>query len=140
MGIYSSDLRGLFVRYLDSGISARAAGIVVGVSASTAVRWAQSWRTEGRAAPKAVGGYKRYVLEDERDWLIERVERDKNLTLHELLAALRAERGVVVSCDTLWRYLKRCGKRFKKSPSTRSNKAARMSSVGPADGAGCNAG
>ncbi len=140
MGIYSSDLRRLFVRYLDGGMSARAAGVVVGVSASTAVRWARIWRKEGLAARKAMGGYKPYLLDGERDWLIGRIERDKNLTLHELLAALRSERGVVVSCDTLWRYLQRCGKRFKKSRSTRLNKAAQMSSAGPAAGAGFNAG
>jgi transposase len=31
-----------------------------------------------------------------------------DLTLHALLAEL-GERGVVVSCDTLWRFLKRQG-------------------------------
>jgi transposase len=140
MRSYSADLRVLFVRYLDGGMSARGAGVIVGVSASTSVRWAQRWREEGLAAPKAMGGYKPYLLDGERDWLVAQVERDKSLTLHEMLELLRVERGVVVSCDTLWRYLKRCGKTFKKSRSTRSNKAAPMSSAGSIAGAGCNAG
>ncbi len=37
-----------------------------------------------------------------------------DLTLHALLAEL-GERGVVVSCDTLWRFLKRQGISFKKN-------------------------
>lgn len=111
---YSSDLRGLFCRYLDDGMSSRAAGRVVGVSASTAVKWAQRRRATGSVAASKVGGGKPVVLEAERDWLVMRIEQKKDLTLHELLAELREERGVVVCCDTLWRFLKRCGKTFKK--------------------------
>jgi transposase len=37
-----------------------------------------------------------------------------DLTLHALLAEL-GERDVVVSCDTLWRFLKRLGISFKKN-------------------------
>ncbi|MCJ2189285.1 IS630 family transposase [Novosphingobium sp. 2638] len=95
-------------------MSSRAAGRVVGVSASTAVKWAQRRRATGSVAAGKVGGGKPVVLEAERDWLLARIEQKKDLTLHELLAELREERGVVVCCDTLWRFLKRCGKSFKK--------------------------
>ena len=82
----------------------------------------------------------RPLLEGERDWLVARIERDKDPTLHELLAMLREERGVVVSCDTLWRYLKRCGKTFKKRRSSpRSRTGPTLPAVAP-DGAGSNAG
>jgi transposase len=45
---YSGDLRGLFCRYLGEGMSARSAGRVVGVSASSAVKWAQQLRKTGK--------------------------------------------------------------------------------------------
>jgi len=43
-----------------------------------------------------------------------RLAAKPDLTLHALLAEL-SERGVVVSCDTLWRFLKRQGISFKKN-------------------------
>jgi len=105
---YSADLRALFCRYLDEGLSARAAGQVVGVSASTAVKWAQRRRATGAVTCARIGGHRPFLLEAERDWLMARIEQKKDLTLHALLAELRDERGVVVSCDTLWRFLRDC--------------------------------
>src|SRR5882762_480393 len=119
---YSGDLRGLFCRYLDEGHSARSAGRVVGVSASTAVKWAQRRRATGAVDPGKVGGHKPVLLEGERDWLLARIEQKKDLTLHELLAELREERGVVVCCDTLWRFLRRHDKTYKKRRSSRRSK------------------
>ena len=52
-----------------------------------------------------------------------------NLTLHELLAELRDERGVTVCCDTLWRFLRRCGKTFKKRRSSPRSKTGPTSPV-----------
>jgi transposase len=115
MRSYSADLRGLFCRYLNEGMSSLAAGRVVGVSANTVAKWAQRRRATGSVAARKVGGGKPVLLEAEPDWLVMRIEQKKNLTLHELLAELRKERGVVVCCDTLWRFLKRCGKTFKKT-------------------------
>lgn len=130
----------MFCRYLDDGMSSRAAGRVVGVSASTAVKWAQRWRTTGSVATGKVGGGKPVLLAAERDWLVARIEQSKNLTLHELLAELREERGVVVCCDTLWRFLKRCGKSFKKRHSLPKSKTGLMSSAVAPVGPGCSAG
>ena len=114
MGPYSKDLRVLFVRYLNDGLSARAAGVVGGVSAATAFRWWQRARERGHVGADKMGGSKPRVLESERDWLVDRIARDKNLTLHELLEALSIERGVVVCCDRLWRFIKSCGKSLKR--------------------------
>ncbi len=110
----SQDLRVRFCRALDRGMPARAAARMLEVSPATGVRWAQAWRTRGTIAPGKVGGHLRPLLESERDWLLARIEQKQDPTLHELLADLREERGVVVCCDTLWRFLKRCGKTFKK--------------------------
>ena len=53
-----------------------------------------------------MGGKRPFLLQQQRDRLMKRLEEKPGLTLHALLDDLR-ERGVVVSCDTLWRFLKR---------------------------------
>lgn len=121
-------------------MSARAAGHVVGVSASTAVKWAQRRRATGSVAASKMGGGKPVLLEAERDWLVARIEQKKDLTLHELLAQLRDERGVVVCCDTLWRFVKRCGKTFKKRRSLPKNKTGPTLSAAAIAGTGSSAG
>jgi len=140
MRAYSGDLRALFCRYLDEGMSSRAAGRVVGVSASTAVKWAQRRRATGSVTASKVGGGKPVLLEAQRDWLMARIEQKKDMTLHELLAELHAERGVSVCCDTLWRFLKRCGKTFKKRRSSPRNRSGPMLSDAAPAGAGSSAG
>jgi transposase len=137
---YSADLRALFCRYLDEGLSSRAAGRVVGVSASTAVKWAERRRATGSVAASKVGGGKPVLLEAERAWLVAWIEQKKDLTLHELLTELREERGVVVCCDTLWRFLKRCGKTFKKRRSSHTNRTGPTLSAAAIAGTGSSAG
>jgi transposase len=136
----SGDLRVRFCRALDRGMSARAAARLLAVSAATGVRWAQAWRTPGTIEPGKVGGHMRPLLEGEREWLLARIEQKKDATLHELLALLREERGVVVSCDTLWRYLRRCGKTFKKRRSSPRSKTGPTLCVGAPAGSGSSAG
>jgi putative transposase len=61
-----------------------------------------------------MGGRRPWLLEPHRDWLLARQAEKPDLTLHALLEEL-AERGVVVACDTLWRFLKRENISFKKN-------------------------
>ena len=131
---YSGDLRERFCRALARGLSARAAGRHLEVSAATSVRWAQRWREGSDLAPGKVGGHRRPILESERAWLLARHAREKDITLHALLADLAAERGVVVSCDTLWRFLRANGITFKKRRSTPRSR------TGPTSPAGARAG
>lgn len=137
---YSNDLRVRFCRVLARGMSARAAARSLEVSAATGVRWAKAWRTTGSVEPGKVGGHMRPLLEGERAWLLARIEQKKDLTLHELLADLRDERGVVVCCDTLWRFLRRCGKTFKKRRSSPRSRIGQTSSAAAIAGAGSSAG
>jgi transposase len=65
-----------------------------------------------------MGGKRPYLLAGEREWLLGRLAEKPDLTLHALLAELR-ERGVMVSCDTLWRFLRRQGISFKKNRARR---------------------
>ncbi len=87
-----------------------------------------------------MGGHKRPLLEDEREWLLARLEQKKDLTLHELLAELREQREVVVCCDTLWRFLKRCDKTFKKRRSLPKSKTGPTSCAAASAGTGFSAG
>ena len=110
------------------------------VSPATGVRWAQSWRTRGSVEPGKIGGHMLPLLAREREWLLARIEQKKDLTLHELLAELREERGVVVCCDTLWRFMGRLGKTFKKRRSSPRNRTGPTSSDAATAGAGSSAG
>ena len=125
---YSSDLRERFARAMDRGLSARAAARLLEISASTGVKWARRRQMTGALSAKPMGGHRPVLLESERGWLLASLERKKDPTLTELVAMLREERGVVVCRDTLWRYLKRLGKTFKKrrsSPRSRTGRTLR---------------
>lgn len=84
------------------------------VSVASAVRWAQAARATGSAAAKPMSGKRPYLLASQRDFLLGRLAEQPDLTLHALLSELR-ERGVVVSCDTLWRFLRKEKISFKKN-------------------------
>ena len=84
------------------------------VSVASVVKWSQRSRATGSPAAKRMGGHRPFLLERERNWLLARFGEKPDLTLHALLAELR-DRGVVVSCDTLWRFLRREGISFKKN-------------------------
>jgi transposase len=111
---YSLDLRERVVASVAGGKSCRAVAALFDVSVASVVKWSQRARATGSAAAKPMGGKRPYVLAGERDWLLTRLGQKPDLTLHALLAELR-ERGVVVACDTLWRFLRREGISFKKN-------------------------
>jgi len=111
---YSLDLRERVVASVASGKSCRTVATLFKVSVASVVKWWQRALATGSAAAKPMGGKRPYLLEDERDWLLSRLAGKPDLTLHGLLEELRA-RGTIVSCDTLWRFLKREGISFKKN-------------------------
>ena len=111
---YSLDLRERVVAMVDDGDTVRAVASAFDVSVASVVKWAQRARATGSAAAKAMGGKRPFLLEPQRDWLIERLTDKPDLTLQALLDEL-GQRGAVVSCDTLWRFLKREEITFKKN-------------------------
>jgi len=137
---FSEDLRVRFGHALDRGLSARSVARLLEVSPATGVRWAQAWRATGAIEIGKVGGHRQPLLAGEEAWLMGRLDREPDLTLHALLGLLRDERGVVVSCDTLWRYLKRCGKTFKKRRSSPRSRTGPTSRTGVPAGGSSNAG
>lgn len=113
---YSLDLRERIVGYVEAGHSARAAGRVFGVSASTAVRLAAAYRSHGNVAPKRQGRAPGTVgkLAAHIGFLLERVKSEPDMTLQELAAALREARGIEVHLSSIHRALIRAGYSYKK--------------------------
>ena len=112
---YSSDLRERVIEAVVGGLSARSVAKVFAVSASSAIKWVQLWRIDGRTAPSAVRGHRRAVLEPHAAWLLELIEARSDLTLEEVRSLLR-ERGIVVGVTTVWSFYDRHGISFKKKP------------------------
>ncbi len=113
---YSLDLRERIVGYVDAGHSARAAGRVYGVSASTAVRLVSARRHTGSVAPMRQGRTPGTVgkLAPHMDFLIEVVQSDPDITLWELAGALEEVSEVQVNVSSIHRALVRAGYSYKK--------------------------
>jgi transposase len=99
---YSLDLRERVVAMVARGGTCRPVAAAFEVSVASVVKWPQRGRTTGSAAAKSMGGKRPCLLEGERTFLLGRLAEKPDLTLPALLSELR-ERGVTVSCDTLWR-------------------------------------
>lgn len=110
----SNDLRERVVAAVLAGESCRLAAARFGVAVSSAVKWSQRYRSSGSVAPGKMGGHRKRVLEPHRAFIVERINQTPHLTRHGLKAEL-AERGVKVSHDTVWQFLRREGLRFKKT-------------------------
>lgn len=111
---YSQDLRIRLVRYVESGVSARSAAKVFGVSESSAIKWMQRWRREKSVAPNPVRGHRRSLLGAHAGWLLALIADKSDLTLKEIHARLE-KRGVRVSLWTVWSFYERSGISFKKN-------------------------
>jgi len=110
----SNDLRERVVAAVAAGESCRAVAVRFGVAVSSVVKWSQRHRRTGSVAPGKMGGYRKPVLEPHRAFIVERLEQTSHLTLHGLKAELAA-RGVKVSHNAVWTFLRREGLRFKKN-------------------------
>jgi transposase len=111
----SNDLRERVVEAIKAGESCRSAAARFGVAVSSAVKWSQRYRATGSVIPGKMGGHRKRVLEPHRSFIVERINQAPHLSLHRLKEEL-AVRGVKVSHDTVWQFLRREGLRFKKNP------------------------
>ncbi|MFK4490035.1 transposase [Bradyrhizobium sp. USDA 336] len=76
-----------------------------------------------------MGGHRKPVLDPHRTFIVERITQTPHMTLHGLKAELAA-RGVKVSHNAVWLFLRREGLRFKKRQCSPSNRLAPTSLVG----------
>jgi transposase len=89
-------------------MSRRRAAARFGVSVTSAIRWAEQQETTGSVAPKKQGGDRRSDrVEKEADFILREVEKRPAITLEELQAKLKEERGQRFGIGTLWRFFAR---------------------------------
>ena len=110
----SNDLRERVVAAIEAGESCRSVAARFGIAVSSAVKWSQRYRSSGSVAPGKMGGHRKRVLEPHRAFIVERINQTPHVSLHKLKEELAA-RGVKVSHDTVWQFLRREGLRFKKN-------------------------
>lgn len=112
---YSNDLRERVVKAVLAGASCEAAADRSGVSKSSAIKWTRLYRRTGDVTPGKMGGHRKPVLEPLREFIFERLRQTPHLSAVRLRDEL-ADRGVEVSHDTVWRFVRSKGFSFKKKP------------------------
>ena len=110
----SNDLRERVVVAIEAGESCRSVAARFGIAVSSAVKWSQRYRATGSVAPGKMGGHRKPVLDPHRAFIVKRLNQTPHLTLHALKDEL-AERGVKVSHNAVWLFLRREGLRFQKN-------------------------
>ena len=108
----SLDLRERVLDAVETGASRREAAERFEVSASSAVKWMQRWHETGSVAAKPTGG-SISPLEKHADCLLALIAEQPDLTLDEIVAAMR-KRRIAGSRSAAWRLFVRHGISFKK--------------------------
>ena len=121
---YSKDLRVRAVLIVETGESAREAGRLLDVSASTAIRWIDRWTTSGSVEANPGTGHTRSPLEKHRQWLLDLVAAEPDLTLDEIRARLRSEKKLKTGTSSVWRFYERHEITFKKNAARRRAESA----------------
>jgi len=120
----SNDLRERAVAAVREGASCRVVARRFGVAVSSVVKWSQRARRTGSVAPGKMGGHRRPILEPHREFVLARRKDRPETTLLEMRELLVAERGVRVSLDTIWRFLRAARQTYKKRPAGERDRAA----------------
>jgi transposase len=110
---YSIDLRGRVIEDVESGASRREAAERYGLSPSVVVIWMQRFEETGSVAAKASGG-SISPLEKHADFLLALIAEQPDLTLDEIVAAMRRRR-IAGSRSAVWRFFARRNISFKKN-------------------------
>ena len=110
---YSVELRERVIARVESGASRREAAEHFEISPSAAVKWLQRWRDAGSAMAIPRGG-STSPLEKRANWLLALIAEQPDLTLDEVLVAMR-KRRIAGSRTALWRFFARHKITFKKS-------------------------
>jgi transposase len=102
---YSTDLRVRVIETVESGASRREAAERFAISVSSAIRWLQRWHEAGKAEAKPRGG-SCSPLEEHASSLLALVKAQPDLTLDEVVAAMRKQR-IACSRTAVWRFFAR---------------------------------
>jgi transposase len=104
---------------VEGGESAREAARLLNLGASTAIRWIKRWTRTGSVDAKPGTGHSRSPLEKHKQWLLDLVARDPDLTLEEIRARLRSEKKQKAGIGSIWRFFDRHNITFKKNSARR---------------------
>ena len=94
------------------------------IGASTAIRWIERWTTTGSVDAKPGTGHSRSPLEKHKQWLLDLVAAQPDLTLEEIRARLRAEKRQKAAIGSIWRFYDRHAITFKKNSARRRTGSA----------------
>lgn len=112
---YPMELRKRAVRFVGAGQSRHAVAMRLGVSVSCVVKWLLRHKATGNVMPGKIGGHvKPKIAGEHRDWVLQQVASGGDVTLQGLADGL-AERGLKVDYRTMWNFMQREGKSFKKN-------------------------
>jgi transposase len=126
---YSADMRARVIGRVESGASRREAAEQFEVSPSTAIIWVKCFRETGRCAANPRGG-STSPLEEHADFLLALIEEQADLTLDEVVSAMRKQK-IPGGRTAVWRFFKRHKITFKKKPA-RGGAGARGRGAGAA--------
>ena len=116
---YSKDLRERVESIVEAGESAREAALLLNLGASTTIRWIERWTTTGSVEAKPGTGHCRSPLEKHKQWLLDLVAADPDLTLKEICARLRSEKKQAAGIGSMWRFYERHHITYKKNAARR---------------------
>lgn len=112
---YPMEMRQRAVRFVKAGESRNAVARRLGVSVSCVVKWLLRHGATGSVAPGKIGGHvKPKISGGYRDWVLQQIASGGDVTLQGLADGLAA-RGLKVDYRTMWNFVHREGKRFKKN-------------------------
>jgi transposase len=116
---YSKDLRVRAIELIEAGESAREAARILNIGVSTAIRWSDRWRKTGSVDAKPGTGHCRSPLEQHKQWLIDLIVAEPDLTLEEIRVRLRSQRKQKAGIGSVWRFFDRHDITFKKNSARR---------------------
>ena len=101
----SIDLRARVIGAVEAGASRREAAERFDLSPSAAIKWVKRYYETGSAGAKPCGG-STSPLEEHTDWLLSLIAEQPDLTLDEIVAAMRKQR-IPGSRSAVWRFFER---------------------------------
>ena len=116
---YSKDLRVRAIAIVASGESAREAARLLNLGASTAIRWMDRWTTTGSVDALPGTGHCRSPLEAHKQWLLDLVAAEPDLTLEEICGCLMTKKRLKAGKSSVGRFFERHKISFKKKPARR---------------------
>jgi transposase len=116
---YSIDLRTRVVNMVEAGESRREAARLLDIGASTAIRWFERWTGTGSVAAKSGTGHCRSPLEAHKQWLLDLVAAEPDLTLDEIRKRLAREKKLKIGRSSVGRFFERHKITYKKNSARR---------------------